>query len=316
MNRCAVIGLGKAGFSYDNRASKETYSHSKAYFELSETVLVAASDIEKNKIETFKKTYDISVYNSYLEMMQNEKIDIISICSPNETHTKILGDLIKFKIKCIFCEKPISNNLDDLKNIFKEYKKKNVPIFVNYFRRWDSQFIDIKNSILKNEYQNIEIINIKYSKGLVHTGTHYLDFLIDWFGQPVKWTKPKLVEKFRNDDYTSSFSIYFRIFDKDIKVNMIGQKKNFESDEIIIDFKNLKIEILEARKINFYKKNNDGDKLIKSKSTEFNYIIKKIISDISSKIKNSNTNVINDNSKDSFDVLVYAKLINKSFFDK
>ena len=112
MTRCAVIGLGNAGFLYDYPLSNNTYSHAKAYFELKNTELIAASEIDQKKIKIFQSVYNVPVYNSYLNMMEHEKIDIVSICSPNSTHTKILQDLIKYNIKCVFCEKPISNSLD------------------------------------------------------------------------------------------------------------------------------------------------------------------------------------------------------------
>ena len=81
MTRCAVIGLGNAGFLYDYPLSNNTYSHAKAYFELKNTELIAASEIDQKKIKIFQSVYNVPVYNSYLDMMEHEKIDIDTMVS-------------------------------------------------------------------------------------------------------------------------------------------------------------------------------------------------------------------------------------------
>ena len=194
------------------------------------------------------------------------------------------------------------------------YKKRNIPIYVNYFRKWDSVFNKIGNLIKKTKKENFLKIDINYSKGLIHTGTHYIDFLIDWLGYPTRWSESNPIEKINEYDYTSSFILYFNFKGKEIPVNMIGEKTESKLDKISINLKNKKIEIIGARIVNYYNYIGDNLKLIKTESTEFDKIILKIVDKICSQINNKDI-LFEDNFIQSYKVLEYAMEINKSLFD-
>ena len=311
MNRCAVIGLGKAGFQYDYPIKlKETYSHSKAFLELDNTELISASDIDNHEIDFFKSIYKVPVYNSHLDMLDSENIDIVSICTPNDTHINILEDLLNFKIKCIICEKPISNDIKNVLETLNKFKDKKIPVFVNYFRRWDKLINELNKEILNKQYGELLEIDINYSKGLIHSGTHYLDFLINFLGAPNYWTKPIIIENLNNMDFTTSFKIDLINNEKITKVNMNGFKE--EKDEIIYNFINKKIKIINSRDIFFYNIEDNFQNPYFAKKTNFSFIIKEVIKDISLKIDNCNYSEICDNSYESYKTLWYAKKINES----
>ena len=232
-------------------------------------------------------------------MFKNEKIDIVSICTPDETHEKILNDILIYKPKLVICEKPIGLELKNTKKIINKYKKKNIPLFVNYFRRWDKKIL-----LLKKKIQHAEVINIKYSKGIIHSGTHYIDLLSVWFGKCIKFKEVKLVEKINKFDSTFNFDlIYKNIDEKKLIVHFKGFSNKSDIDEISIYFPNKKIDIIDSRKINY---SSNIKKY--SYDTNFSNIIVKIIRTISKNISSPKA-YIKSNVNESFACLKLATKI-------
>ena len=178
MLKVAIIGLGNAGFLYDIKKTDEILTHFKAYTNLKNIDIECVCDSNDNKYKYFKSLHNLPIYKNYNEMFKKHKIDILSIATNDENHATILKDLVNYDIKYIFCEKPISHNLDNLIEIQNKYKKRNIPIYVNYFRKWDNIFIKIGKTINELSKDDFIKIDINYSKGLIHSGTHYIDFLI------------------------------------------------------------------------------------------------------------------------------------------
>ena len=198
--------------------------------------------------------------------------DIVSICTPTNTHYKIINNLAQLNVKNILCEKPLSYNIIESKKIINIAKKKKINILVNYFRSWDTTITKlIKNFDLN--LNNKKTINVYYYKGLIHHGTHYLDLLITWFGKPITISNIKLVEKINYNDATVSFDINFNYNNNIIQVKFIGSKKNDPKDLIVIKNKDYSYKIVNTREIKKFK----GRKLILSKPTNYNTIIKKVI---------------------------------------
>ncbi len=52
------------------------------------------------------------------------------------------------------------------------------PIIINHSRRFNSDFINVKNLIHENYFGNLIRINATYYNGLIHNGTHLIDTII------------------------------------------------------------------------------------------------------------------------------------------
>lgn len=143
----ALIGYGYWG------QIVSTYIKNDEYFNLKKIY-----DTQKRDEEIF--TNDIN------EIMNNEQIEAIYIASPVSTHF----NLIKMGIengKCIFCEKVLVNNKEELEYIKKNYTNKIIE--TNYIYM-DSNSINHIKDILS------EIGEIKYIEGeLKQFGNFYRD---------------------------------------------------------------------------------------------------------------------------------------------
>ena len=90
--RAAVIGCGRIGSEFDDDPKRKTIStHAGAYSAVDEIKLVAASDLNEQKLMRCGKRWRItSLYTDYREMLKKESLDIISICTWNSTHLEIV----------------------------------------------------------------------------------------------------------------------------------------------------------------------------------------------------------------------------------
>ncbi|MBA1051027.1 Gfo/Idh/MocA family oxidoreductase, partial [Escherichia coli] len=157
MYNVGIIGLGQIAYSIDNDpARKITWSHINAYKKSKNTQVSSICDIDETQVKKISQECDIySGYTDYREMLKNEDLDIVSICTPINTHVQIIKDCIKHNVKAIFCEKTISYSLDDSSEIVELCKKNNVVLAVNHVRRWDDFNQKIKNIITQDNYGDI-----------------------------------------------------------------------------------------------------------------------------------------------------------------
>jgi predicted dehydrogenase len=114
-----------------------SYAHANAYISLKERVKVAAvSDVEIEKAKALAKYFgDAKVYSDYKEMIDNEDLDAVDICLPHHIHKEAILYSIK-KEKHVICEKPLTTNLNDAKEVelkVKEAKTVFLPAHTNIF---------------------------------------------------------------------------------------------------------------------------------------------------------------------------------------
>jgi predicted dehydrogenase len=88
--------------------------------------LYAVASRTLEKAENFKEEYFAQVaYGSYLELLQDEKVDLVYIATPHSHH----ADLIELAInnnKPVLCEKAFTTNLEQAKKVIALSHEKNV----------------------------------------------------------------------------------------------------------------------------------------------------------------------------------------------
>lgn len=190
MYNVGIIGLGQIAYSIDNDpARKITWSHINAYKKSKDTQVISICDIDETQVKKISQECDIySGYTDYREMLKNEDLDIVSICTPINTHVQIIKDCIKHNVKAIFCEKTISYSLDDSSEIVELCKENNVVLAVNHVRRWDDFNQKIKNIITQDNYGDIYTIDC-YGGTALHTSTsHLIDLMCFFSDSEPEWS--------------------------------------------------------------------------------------------------------------------------------
>ncbi|AIK18317.1 Gfo/Idh/MocA family protein [Glaesserella parasuis] len=189
MYNVGVIGLGLIAYGIDKDPNRKIiWSHIKAYKSIENIRISSVCDVKKSLVDSIQKECDIpNGYTDYKEMLKSNKFDIVSICTPIQTHFDIIKECIKNGVKVIFCEKTISYSLEESKEIVELCDKHNVIIAVNYIFRWDNLIQEIKGLLDSNAIGNIYSL-VGYGATALHTSTsHLIDLLLYFSGSDIEY---------------------------------------------------------------------------------------------------------------------------------
>lgn len=186
--RAGIVGCGRIGSEFDDDLKRKVIStHAGAYTAVKEIDLVAACDVNKEKLEKCGIRWQIpSLYHDYKEMLAKENLDILSICTWNSTHLEVVGEAANNNIKAIFCEKPIADSLKNADEIIKMCAEKGVILQINHQRRFDRFHQDIRTFIQDGKLGRIQQVTFYYTAGIANTGSHMFDLLRFFFGD-IDW---------------------------------------------------------------------------------------------------------------------------------
>jgi predicted dehydrogenase len=127
-----VIGCGFMGRTHTN-AYKKVYSFFKP---ARQPVLKAICDSNAEKANAFAETWGFeSVETDWKKLLARKDIDVVDICTPNNTH-KELAIAAAQAGKMIICEKPLSMNTAEGQEMVAAVEKAGVPNLVSFnYRR-------------------------------------------------------------------------------------------------------------------------------------------------------------------------------------
>lgn len=141
--KVAVIGIGVMG-----------KNHVRVYSDMSNVDMVAICDIDEETAKQVADLYKTNYYSNYKKMLENEKIDAMSICVPTKLHNQIAIEGIKKGIN-ILIEKPIATTIEEAKEMINQAEKKNVKLMVGHIERFNPVVVELKKRIKNNELGKI-----------------------------------------------------------------------------------------------------------------------------------------------------------------
>ncbi|MGH7486022.1 MAG: inositol 2-dehydrogenase, partial [bacterium] len=83
----------------------------------------------------------------------------VLICSPTETHANLIVAAARAG-KHVFCEKPIDHSLPNIDRALQEAKKSGVKLQVGFNRRFDANFVRVRNAIMQGEIGTAHLMHI------------------------------------------------------------------------------------------------------------------------------------------------------------
>ncbi|MFH1777831.1 MAG: Gfo/Idh/MocA family oxidoreductase [Candidatus Omnitrophota bacterium] len=188
--RAAVVGCGRIGSEFDDDPKRKYVdTHIGAYYRSIETDLIAVCDLDKEKALNCAKKWGVgAVYTDLNQMLKKENIDILSICTPPQTHYQLVKHAAKFPLKAIFCEKPIAVNIYQAKQMVRLCRSKRIVLQINHQRRFDELHQELRQVVAKKKFGAVQQVSFYYSAGINNTGSHMFDLLLFLFGD-AKWVQ-------------------------------------------------------------------------------------------------------------------------------
>jgi predicted dehydrogenase len=131
------LNLGMIGYGFMGRAHSNAYCTVNNFFDLEyRPVLKAACARDEAKVKAFAAKWGYeSVETDWRALLARKDIDIVDICTPNNTHAEIALAAAKAG-KMILCEKPLAMNGPEGLKMVEAVEKAKVPNMVWYnYRR-------------------------------------------------------------------------------------------------------------------------------------------------------------------------------------
>ena len=100
--------------------------------------IIAFCDIIEERAVAAKEKYgtpDAKVYTDYKEMMKNEDIEVVHVCTPNVAHCPITVAAFEAG-KHVLCEKPMAHNTEDAQKMIDAWKKSGKKFTIGYQNRF------------------------------------------------------------------------------------------------------------------------------------------------------------------------------------
>ncbi|PPR50964.1 MAG: scyllo-inositol 2-dehydrogenase (NAD(+)) [Alphaproteobacteria bacterium MarineAlpha5_Bin5] len=141
--KIAVIGTGLVG-SF----------HAETFFRNPNSELIAVCDIDKEKVKKIANKFKCKAYNEFESLINTEKLDAISIATPEQIRIAPALLAIERGLK-ILLEKPLGRNLEDIENLVNKIKNHNKLISVNFILHEDPRYKLMKEKIKNNEIGEI-----------------------------------------------------------------------------------------------------------------------------------------------------------------
>ncbi len=219
--RAAIIGCGCVAGGYDHASSERGIrTHSKAYALNEYTELVAACDVDRERLQDFIRAWEVEEgYTDAREMLQYVSPDIVSICAPDDSHYDLLEMCLDFpSVRGVWCEKPLAKDTKGCAELITRYRESGVRLLVNYMRSFCADYLKLKEQLLAGEFGKIQKVSVYYTKGIMHNGSHAVDLLLDWLGKPKLINVTHAFVDYDPEDPTVDAYVLF----DDVPVNFIG----------------------------------------------------------------------------------------------
>ena len=137
--------------------------HLPAIRSLQDVEIVGFCDIIKEKAEKAKAEYGTEaskVYTDYKEMLKDDSIVAVHVCTPNRSHSFITVDALHAG-KHVICEKPMAINSAEAKKMLDAAKETGKILTIGYQNRYRAD-----SSYLKRACENDDLGDIYYAKAL------------------------------------------------------------------------------------------------------------------------------------------------------
>lgn len=191
MLKVGLVGIGGMGFVHYNAYKK---------IEGAEVVAVAdvRTDMAKEKIAEDK----VSIYASLEELLANERVDVVDICTPSYLHTELA--VMALEAGChVLSEKPMSISTADTGRVIETAKRVGRYFMTAHVVRFMAPYVYLGGIIESGELGKVVHINMKRISSIprwswenwmrnvdrsggapVDLSIHDIDFAYSVFGEP------------------------------------------------------------------------------------------------------------------------------------
>jgi predicted dehydrogenase len=222
-HKIGIIGAGRMAAGFDSPGDELVLTHAHAVIREPRLELAGFWDINNKSSQEAAVKWGGQSYRSLETLLQNS--DMIVVAVPDDVHETYLKILVEYTPRLVICEKPLTKDIESAQSIVRIFAEHNIPLLVNFQRRFDPMVIEVRRLFCNNELGRIIGGTVWYSKGTKHNGSHAVDLLRFLFGEPVQLHAYAYTMDFTEDDPTVSARMDFGLF----SINLIAADERLYS---------------------------------------------------------------------------------------
>lgn len=165
----------KIGFIGCGRISA---AHANGYKAIERTQILAAAEPDAERRKKFGETYGVTrLYEDYPQMLDNEELDIVSICTWPKMHCPMTIAAAEHGVKGILCEKPMAFNLGEADGMIAACEQSGTKLVIGHQHRFDAQSVKALELLKEGVIGELLWIFGHCSSDLLSNGTHVVDLI-------------------------------------------------------------------------------------------------------------------------------------------
>ena len=151
MIRLAIIGTGGMA-----------NAHAKGFKGAGGAELVACCDIDAKRAESFAAQHGFArAYGDAGEMLAAEKLDAVSIVTPNRSHCELSLAALKRRLH-VMCEKPLAMNAAEARRMFRAARQAGAVTMVNFSYRQSAALEKARDLVQAGELGRLTHVEASY----------------------------------------------------------------------------------------------------------------------------------------------------------
>ena len=187
--RYGIIGPGRKYGTEGSTGFGMAHSHVTAFYKFHGIELVSIAEVREDNARMFTEQYNpyAKVYTDYREMLANERLDIVSVCTWPALHADMVVAACEAGVKAIHCEKPMATTWGDAKRMKSAADARHVILTFNHQRRFLECFQCAKHLIAEGAIGNLRWLEAECGD-MSDWGTHWLDMMFFLNNEtPAEW---------------------------------------------------------------------------------------------------------------------------------
>ena len=222
--RCGVIGYGGAfNMGHHHLQSMEKNPGM-------ETAAICELDAQRRDVAA-QDWPEAAIYSRVGDMLRHAELDLVTIITPHDTHGKLAIQCLEAKVGVVV-EKPMAVTSREVKAMIATAKRRKVMLSTFHNRRWDGDFVVLRDVIVKERMIG-RVFRIeagsggygpqrdwwradrKISGGAIYDwGAHFTDWILNLVPGEMSWVsgyqvKNKEWQQYTNEDH-SEYTIKFK----------------------------------------------------------------------------------------------------------
>lgn len=164
MLKVGVVGLGSI-----------SHHHLNAYANHQEVEIAALCDVNEDRLKELAESYGVTqIYTDFKNLLQDETIDAVSICTWNNTHAPMAIEALEAN-KHVLVEKPLSITVDEASAVEDAVRKSGKILQVGFVRRFGRNAQILKRFIDQDDLGEIYYAKASYLRRLGNPGGWFSD---------------------------------------------------------------------------------------------------------------------------------------------